>query len=59
MFPGTDILVKSPNEINIIKPDYILILAWNIKDEIIKNIKKINPKCKFIIPFPKIKIYEN
>ena len=59
LFPGTDILVKSPNEINIIKPDYILILAWNIKDEIIKNIKKINPKCKFIIPFPKIKIYEN
>ena len=36
--------------------DYILIIAWNYKSSIIKQIKKINKDIKFIIPFPKPKI---
>ena len=32
--------------------DYILIIAWNYKSSIIKQVKKINKDIKFIIPFP-------
>ena len=34
-------------------PDYILILSWNFKDEIIKKVKDMGYKGKFIIPIPK------
>lgn len=37
LLPGTRIPIKSPAEIKRTKPDYILILPWNLKDEIIKN----------------------
>ncbi len=36
--------------------DYILIIAWNYKKSIIKQVKKINKKIKFIVPFPSPKI---
>ncbi len=55
--PGTYIKVKSPSEINKIKPDYLLLLSWNIKDEILKQEKKfLKNGGKFIIPFPSPKI---
>ena len=38
-------------------PDYILILAWNLKNEIIKDLKqKYDYKNNFIISIPKLKI---
>ena len=55
--PGTNIPIFSPKKIFKTKPDYILILAWNLKDEIIsqmENTKKWN--CKFVIFTPKVKI---
>ena len=55
--PGTYIKVKNPSEINKIKPDYLLLLSWNIKDEILKQEKKfVKNGGKFIIPFPSPKI---
>jgi ubiquinone/menaquinone biosynthesis C-methylase UbiE len=47
----TDYLVKNHKEV-----DYILIIAWSYKDQIIKQVRKINKNIKFIIPFPKPKI---
>ena len=55
-FPGTDIKIISPKKIFKINPEYILILAWNIQKEIIKKIKRISPKVKFIIPYPDVRI---
>jgi len=55
--PGTHLLVHSPEKINTDKPDYLLILCWNIADEIIKQLKVYhNAGGKFIIPIPNIKI---
>tara|TARA_B100000575_G_scaffold294353_1_gene309724 strand:- start:5005 stop:6258 length:1254 start_codon:yes stop_codon:yes gene_type:complete len=34
------------------KIDYVLIIAWNYSEFIIKQVRKINNKIKFIIPFP-------
>lgn len=55
--PGTYIKIKNPAEINKIKPDYLLLLSWNIKEEILKQEKNfIKNGGKFIIPFPSPKI---
>jgi len=55
--PGTNIPIFSPKKIFQTKPDYILILSWNLKDEIInqmKDVKKWN--CKFVVFTPKVRI---
>ena len=55
--PGTGIKIKDPKHISNKNIDYLLILAWNIKDEIIKQEKFFKKNSgKFIIPFPKPKI---
>jgi len=55
--PGTHIPIKNPEEIMKTKPDFILILPWNIKEEIMKDISYIRDwGGKFVIPIPGIKI---
>lgn len=36
--------------------DYIFIIAWNYSSSVIKKVKRINDRIKFIIPFPLPKI---
>ena len=51
--PGTYIKVKDPKEINKTKTEYLLLLSWNIKDEIFKQEREFIKKGgNFIIPFP-------
>src|SRR5207245_5346734 len=49
--PGTRIPIFSPEKIRETRPDYVLILPWNIKDEIMKQMGFIR-ECggKFIVP---------
>jgi len=54
--PGTDIIVKDENKIITDKPDYVIILAWHLKNMIIKLLRKKGYKGNFIIPLPKLKI---
>ena len=54
--PGSHLPIFSIKKLNQFKPDYIVILPWNIKDEVIKQIKK-NIKTKFITAIPNVKIY--
>ncbi len=55
--PGTNIEIKNPKYISRKNVDYLLILSWNIKEEIIKQEKKfLKEGGKFIIPFPQPKI---
>lgn len=55
--PGTHLLVYPPEKIYQEKPNYLLILCWNIADEVIKQLKDYHGAGgKFIIPIPKIKI---
>ncbi len=46
--PGTNIQIKAKEEINVNKYEYILVLAWNFFDAIVKNNKNNFPKSKFI-----------
>ena len=55
--PGTNIEILNPKLLTRQKVDYLLILSWNIKEEIIKqetNFRKNGGK--FIIPFPRPKV---
>jgi SAM-dependent methyltransferase len=55
--PGTGIPIFHPDKISETKPDYILILPWNLKDEIIGQLKYVREwGCKFIIPIPKVEV---
>ena len=57
--PGSHILIKNPNEIFKTKPDYVLILPWNLKKEIMVQMKDIHKwGGKFVIPIPEVKIYQ-
>ena len=51
--PGTNIKILHPKFISKRKIDYILLLTWNLKKEIIKQEKRfLKQGGKIILPFP-------
>jgi len=57
--PGTHIPIFSPDKIRQTRPDYLFILPWNFKDEIIKQMSYIRDwGGKFIVPIPEVRVYE-
>jgi len=54
--PGSHIPIKNPDQIMKYKPDFVLILAWNLKNEIIQELQKNKIKAKFITCIPRFKI---
>lgn len=55
--PGTHIPIYPPGKIAEYKPDYIFILPWNLKNEIINQLGFTRKwGAKFVIPIPKIEI---
>lgn len=54
--PGTGIPIVGIEKIMKTRPDYILILSWNFKEEIIAKIKALGYKGRFIIPIPEWQI---
>ncbi len=55
--PGTHIPILAPEEIARTKPDYILILPWNLKDEITKQLAYARDwGARFVVPIPEVAI---
>lgn len=55
--PGTHIPVLSPEELSAKKPDYVLILPWNIKSEIIDQVSYIKDwGGSFVVPIPELEV---
>ncbi|HAK74141.1 MAG TPA: SAM-dependent methyltransferase [Sporomusaceae bacterium] len=55
--PGTRIPIESPEKIYLTRPDYVLILPWNIKEEIMEQLSFIREwNGKFIIPIPHLEV---
>jgi hypothetical protein len=53
LLPGTRIPVLAPDEIERRRPDYVLILPWNLREEIVTQINQFHDWTgKFIVPVP-------
>ena len=51
--PGTHIPICAPERIDEVKPDYIFILPWNLKDEILAQLAHAREwGAQFIVPIP-------
>lgn len=56
--PGTHIPIYHPDRIHETKPDYVFILPWNFKDEIMAQMAFIREwGGKFFVPIPEVKVY--
>jgi len=56
--PGTHIPIYPPERITQTRPDYLLILPWNLKDEIIEQMAGIRAwGGQFVVPIPDVKVY--
>ena len=55
--PGSHIPIEAPDKIKETKPDYVFILPWNLKDEIMGQMSFIREwGGKFIIPIPMVEV---
>ena len=50
--PGSHIPILHPDELDKFKPDFVLILPWNIADEIKSLLSFRLPNCKFVTAVP-------
>ena len=56
--PGTHIPIYHPDKIKETQPDYVLILPWNFKDEIMQQMAMIHAwGGQFLVPIPEVKVY--
>jgi C-methyltransferase C-terminal domain/Putative zinc binding domain/Methyltransferase domain len=55
--PGTRIPIDRPDQIAQTKPDYLFILPWNLKDEIMAQMQTIRDwGGQFVIPIPTLQV---
>jgi SAM-dependent methyltransferase len=55
--PGSHLKILSPKQLIEAKPDYIVIFPWNLKNEIILDLKSLGVgNAKFIVAIPKLEV---
>ncbi len=56
--PGTHLPIRDPQAIRQTRPDYLLILPWNLKDEIMEQMADIRSwGGQFVVPIPEVRVY--
>ncbi len=56
--PGSRIPIYHPDRLRETKPDYVIILPWNLKDEIMEQVSYIREwGGKFVTLIPSVKVY--
>lgn len=56
--PGTRIAIYSPEKISETRPDYVLILPWNLKDEIASQMGHISEwSGRFVVAIPELEVF--
>jgi len=55
--PGTHIPIHAPERIRETRPDYVLILPWNLRDEIVQQLGYIREwGGRFVVPIPAVTV---
>lgn len=56
--PGTHIPIHHPDVLKERRPDYLLILPWNLQDEIMKEVAYVREwGCQFVVPIPEVRVF--
>jgi 2-polyprenyl-3-methyl-5-hydroxy-6-metoxy-1,4-benzoquinol methylase len=56
--PGTRIPILHPDRIAQTRPDYVFILPWNLKDEIVQQMAHVRDwGGKFVVPIPTVSVF--
>ena len=56
--PGVHIPIHSPEKVRETRPDYLLILPWNLREEVMAQMAFIRDwGGKFVVPIPEVKVY--
>src|SRR5439155_15152569 len=56
--PGTHIPIFHPDKIKETRPDYVLILPWNLKSEIMLQMVHVRSwGGRFVVPIPEVTVY--
>jgi hypothetical protein len=56
--PGTHIPIYAPAKIRETRPDYVLILPWNLRREIMSQLDYIRDwGGQFVVPIPEVRVY--
>jgi cyclopropane fatty-acyl-phospholipid synthase-like methyltransferase len=57
--PGTRIPICAPERIRETRPDYVLMLPWNLRDEIMKQMDYIRGwGGRFVVPIPEVRVLD-
>jgi hypothetical protein len=57
--PGTHLPIYAPSHIGETLPDYVLILPWNLKDEITREMSYIRDwGGRFVVPVPELAVID-
>ncbi|HLY53779.1 MAG TPA: methyltransferase C-terminal domain-containing protein, partial [Steroidobacteraceae bacterium] len=57
--PGTHIPICDPERIRTTRPDYILILPWNLSAEITSQMAYVREwGCRFVVPIPRVTVLD-
>jgi SAM-dependent methyltransferase len=57
LLPGVRIPIYAPERIRETRPDYVLILAWNLKQEIMQQMAHVRDwGGKFVVPLPEVAV---
>lgn len=58
LLPGTRIPIYAPERIRETRPDYLFILPWNLKEEIVQQMGHIRDwGAKFVVPIPEVRVF--
>jgi len=56
--PGTRIPISHPDRIAEARPDFVLILPWNLKDEIVAQLSYVREwGGRFVVPIPSLRVF--
>ena len=57
--PGTRLAIHGPERVAETRPDYLLILPWNLKDEIAEQMAHVREfGCRFVTPIPTVQVHD-
>ena len=57
--PGSRIPIHHPDKVAQTKPDYLFLLAWNFREEVMRQMVHVREwGCRFVAPLPEVRVFD-